>query len=350
MPIGPNSPYSKLDQNQILQRVFEEGEDRLRVDAEVTATVGTVECIIDASSGDNIAIASEDGSKFLTINPDGSINVVGSFTLPSGIATEAKQDVGNSLLTDIDTKLGGTLTIQALTLPLPTGASTEAKQDNQITILNTLDSKFNTLGQKTKAGSVPVVLASDSDPLVIGLPSGASTEAKQDVGNASLDSIDNKLSGTLSVQASSLPLPTGAATEAKQDSQITILTDINSGIPAALGQTTSINSMPVVLASDQSPLAVTATLSDEPVKISGTIDGTPSGTEYGVVYNVRQQILATHDRDQQIIYADFGTKDQRITRIDYSSPTFSGIVARKNINYTLVGNKYRRDSIIWSIV
>lgn len=73
MPQGPNSPYTELDQNQILQRVFEESYDRLRVDAEVTATIGTVECIIDANSGDNISIS--DGANNLSINPDGSINV-----------------------------------------------------------------------------------------------------------------------------------------------------------------------------------------------------------------------------------------------------------------------------------
>lgn len=75
MPQGPNTPYTTLDQNQILQRSFEESEDRLRVAAEVTATLGTVECVIDASSGDNIAIANQNGSNFLAVNPDGSLNV-----------------------------------------------------------------------------------------------------------------------------------------------------------------------------------------------------------------------------------------------------------------------------------
>lgn len=86
------------------------------------------------------------------------------------------------------------------------------------------------------------------------------------------------------------------------------------------------------------------------VQITGSIDGTKTGTKYGYVNNLRQQILATHDRDQDISYADFGTKDQRITQIDYSSPTIPGVTARKTIAYTLVGNRYRRDSITWSIV
>lgn len=80
MPIGDNAPYTSLDQNQIFQRVFNETGDRLRVDA-VSAQVGTFEAVIAANSGDNIAIASQDGTKTLSINPDGSINVVLSSTV-----------------------------------------------------------------------------------------------------------------------------------------------------------------------------------------------------------------------------------------------------------------------------
>lgn len=82
----------------------------------------------------------------------------------------------------------------------------------------------------------------------------------------------------------------------------------------------------------------------------GSIDGTKTGAKYGWVNNIKQQILAAHDRDQEIIYADFGTKNQRITQINYISPTFPGVTARKIIAYSLVGNQYRRDNITWSIV
>lgn len=88
----------------------------------------------------------------------------------------------------------------------------------------------------------------------------------------------------------------------------------------------------------------------EPVMIEGSINGSATGTMYGLVNNLRQQILATHDRDQDITYADFGTKDQRITQIDYTSGMFPGVTARKTLSYTLVGTRYRRDSITWSIV
>jgi hypothetical protein len=71
--------------------------------------------------------------------------------------------------------------------PVPTGGATSAKQDQQITLatagnvwLSSIDStilllnaKFGALGQKTAAGSAPVVLASDQ---TLPLPTGAATE------------------------------------------------------------------------------------------------------------------------------------------------------------------------------
>jgi hypothetical protein len=72
MAVNPNP--SKLDQTQIFQRAFDEGEERLRVDAEISASIGTIEVAIDAAAGDNIAIS--DGTDQLEINSDGSINVV----------------------------------------------------------------------------------------------------------------------------------------------------------------------------------------------------------------------------------------------------------------------------------
>lgn len=287
---GPNAPYTQLSADQVLQQSFDETNDRLRVDASVTATIGDVK--IDAEESD-IAIKDRVTDNLLAIENDGSINVNVNISA-SGGDNIAISDGTNTLAIEPD----GSINVN--------GVSTEAKQDTQITILN---------------------------------------------------SIDSKLTAPIAISAASLPLPTGAATEAKQDTQITQLTNINntltsidSGIPASLGQQTSANSMPVVLASDQSALNVNATIVGEPIKISGTEDGQPNGTEYTYVYNQRQQVLASHDREEDYTYADFGTKDQRITRVDYSSSTFPGITVRRDFNYTLVGTRYRRDSSVWSIV
>lgn len=70
-----NPLSTKLDAAQVIRRSYNEDENRIRVDAEVTATIGVVEVAIDAAGGDNIAIASEDGSNYLNVNPDGSIDV-----------------------------------------------------------------------------------------------------------------------------------------------------------------------------------------------------------------------------------------------------------------------------------
>jgi hypothetical protein len=82
----------------------------------------------------------------------------------------------------------------------------------------------------------------------------------------------------------------------------------------------------------------------------GSIDGTKTGTKYGFVNNRRQQILDSHDRVAAFTYSDFGTKNQRVTQIDYTSATFPGITVRRQFSYSLVGNFYRRDSETWTIV
>jgi hypothetical protein len=69
---------SKLDGSVVLGRSFDQDTNRVRVDAEVSATIGTVSVVIDAAGGDNIAIS--DGVDTLAINADGSINVTGPVT------------------------------------------------------------------------------------------------------------------------------------------------------------------------------------------------------------------------------------------------------------------------------
>lgn len=63
------------------------------------------------------------------------------------------------------------------TISLPTGASTEAKQDTGNASLASIDGKLNSLGQKASAASTPVVLASDqtSIPVVSEVAKGTLT-------------------------------------------------------------------------------------------------------------------------------------------------------------------------------
>lgn len=141
-----------------------------------------------------------------------------------------------------------------------------------------------TLGTKTTANSTAVNIASDQTVPVsaasLPLPSGASTSALQTTGNTSLSSIDGKLaslgqknmvgsepvviasdqsaipvsqSGTWNISnvSGTVSLPTGAATE-------TTLAAASAKLPATLGQKTSANSLAIVVASDQSAIPVTS--------------------------------------------------------------------------------------------
>ncbi len=320
-----SSVGSKLDANQVLKQVYDELNNRLRVDATVTASVGDVSVVdsdgdewsinpdgsgnmtivnplaieIDAADGDNIAIS--DGTNTLPIAVDGS-------TAPTKGLLALGID-GSSNAQIIKTDADGELQIDILSSVLPTGAATSVLQTTGNTSLNSIDSKTPALGAATIANSTPVNIASDQvvpiSATTLPLPTGAATSSLQTSGNASLTSIDGKLN--------------------------------------SLGQKTMSGSVPVVLPSDQS-LTI-----DEPVKISGSIDGS-SGTEYGIVYNRKQQILDSHDRLAAFTYADFGTKNERVTRIDYTSATFPGNTARVDYSYTLVSGSYRRDSETWTII
>lgn len=61
-----NPNRSQLDQQQILQRAFDESEDRLRVDTEATVVAGAMEVLIDSDS-DSIQVKGSNGN---SIEPD----------------------------------------------------------------------------------------------------------------------------------------------------------------------------------------------------------------------------------------------------------------------------------------
>lgn len=146
-----------------------------------------------------------------------------------------------------------------------------------------------------RASAVPVSLA------------GVSTSALQTTGNASLASIDSKLTAPLAISAASLPLPTGAATSALQTTGNTSLASIDAGIPAALGQTTMAASMPVVFASNQSALPISGTvgITNDPTKLEDA--PAASGDRGGFVLGVRNDaaaVVTSTDGDYSQISTD----------------------------------------------
>lgn len=264
-----NPTPSKLDQQQVLQRAFDETEDRLRVDASVSATISSID--IDAEQADiaikdrvtdnllkinadgsidanvvvshandsikvgdgtdlmavnadgsiNVAFAAgaeikvTDGTDDLAVNADGSINVnvTGTVPLPSGAATAARQDTGNTSLASIDTKIPSDLTVtsnrlvvdgsgvtqpvSAASLPLPTGAATSANQSTEITHLSTIAGAVSGTEMQVDVLTLPA------------LPAGNNNIGDVDV--ASLPSLPAGTNNIGDVDVLSLPaLPTGS--------------------------------------------------------------------------------------------------------------------------------------------
>lgn len=83
-------------------------------------------------------------------------------------------------------------------------------------------------------------------------------------------------------------------------------------------------------------------------KISGTVDGTDTGTERTFVNNKKQQVLGSHDLLASYTWLDFGTKTERVSTIIYTSATFTGVTITRTFSYTQVGNNYRLDTEQWS--
>lgn len=192
-----------------------------------------------------------------------------------GVAGGVAQPVSGPL-TDSELRASA-VPVSAASLPLPSGAATAANQDTGNSSLASLDSKAPALGQALAAGSVPVVLPAAqvttlTPPAAI---TGFATSAKQDTAQTTLSSIDGKLPAPVSsrvpvdgsgvtqpVSAAALPLPSGAATAANQATEISNLSSIDGKTPS-LGQALAAASVPVVL-----PAAQIATLTP-PAAITG---------------------------------------------------------------------------------
>lgn len=154
-------------------------------------------------NGDDIPLSS---TLIAGANPSGDLKpvavtasgeiIVGSSTLPAGAATEAKQDVGNASLSSIDTKLSS--------------QATAANQTTAIAELTSINTDTTSLDSKT------VVVDTDNVTVVSSvLPTGASTEAKQDSTIAAITAFSDKTAGSLVPEAFDYQLITyvGATTD-----------------------------------------------------------------------------------------------------------------------------------------
>lgn len=174
----------------------------------------------------------------LTLDLTGNLNV-NLATTALDLASATNQGTEITLLTSIRNSVAN----------IPAAPSTAALQTSGNTTLTAISGKLPaTLGQKTSANSLAVVIASDQSTVPVSaaslpLPAGAATSALQTTGNTSLSSIATNTSNT-ATNTSSTATNTSA---------------ISGKLPAVLGQTTSAASLAVVLASDQSPVPVANT-------------------------------------------------------------------------------------------
>ena len=189
------------------------------------------------------------GSKVypLAVDADGQlqVDIVSSSPLPSGAATEAKQDTMITDLTNIETytntiqgAVSGTeMQVDVITSALPTGAATSALQTSSEALLTTIDADTGSLAGAVSGTEMQV------DVITSALPSGAATEAKQDTIETTLTAIEtdaNTIAGAVSgsemqVDVITSALPTGAATSALQSSSEAILTTIDADTGSLAG-------------------------------------------------------------------------------------------------------------------
>lgn len=147
-----------------------DGTNRLDIVAEDAASVsgatGIVAMAVRNSAG--AVMTSTDGDySFITTDDTGAIRTVGTSesatvadggALPAVVKVVAGYDGANVQV--LHTDVAGDLQVDVLTSALPTGAATEAT-------LASIDGKLNSLGQKTSANSVPVVIASDQSSIAV---------------------------------------------------------------------------------------------------------------------------------------------------------------------------------------
>lgn len=166
-------------------------------------------------------------NRCVAIDASGNTPVVGTVTVvPSGTQNVNLAQVGGNAVTTtvpvsgtVAATQSGTwnLTNISGTISLPTGAATAANQATANASLSSIDLKLPaSLGIKTSAASLSVAPSSDgvwpasqsgtwnitNVTGTVSLPTGAATAAAQTTGNASLSSIDTKLTAPLSVNGS----------------------------------------------------------------------------------------------------------------------------------------------------
>lgn len=297
-PVSDNGGSLTIDSPQLPAALTGSGNFKVSLnESNVTQAVSVASLPLPAGAATESTLATLNG-KITVVSTrvlvDGSgvtqpISAV-SLPLPTGAATESTLSALNSKVSLSGSNIlvdGSTVTqpISASSLPLPTGASTEAT-------LSALNTKVTTTvnGIKVDGSSVTQPVSGTittnqggSWSVAINNAAGASAVNIQDGGNSI--TVDGSVSvsnfpATQAISAVSLPLPTGAATQA---TLATLLLDATfTGRINTLGQKTSANSTPIVIASDQTVIPI----SDNGGSI--TVDGSVSISNFPATQAVTQ--------------------------------------------------------------
>ncbi len=124
----------------------------------------------------------------------------------------------------------GSVNVNTITSALPTGASTSALQTSGNASLSSIDTKTPALGQALAASSVPVVLTAAQLTTLTPLSSVTVTQAS----GANLHVNVDNFPATQAISAVSLPLPTGASTSANQTTANASLASIDAKLTAPI--------------------------------------------------------------------------------------------------------------------
>lgn len=266
-----NPGQGNLDQTQILQRAFDETKDRLRTDGTFTGTIeAEVSVEIDAADGDNIALASGDGSKIVDVTANNELAT-------SDDETHTKLDTGNASLASIDGKLTaplavtGPLTdaelrataipISAATLPLPTGAATSALQTQpgvdigDVTINNAAGASAVNIQDGGNSITVDGTVAISGAVAVTGPLTDVQLRATPVPVSGTVTA--NAGAGTFAVSAATLPLPADAATETTLAKLPLTQGSTTSGQSGTLAQGAVTTAAPAYTTAKTSPLSLT---------------------------------------------------------------------------------------------
>lgn len=136
-------------------------------------TDGTNTAAVKAASTASVAT---DPALVVAISPNNSVAVTGTF-------------------------FQATQPVSAASLPLPAGAATSAAQTTMQASLSSIDGKLGTLGQKTMAGSAPVVIASDQSAI----PITGSVTVSDGAGPLTVDGTVTANAGTGTFSTSEVP-------------------------------------------------------------------------------------------------------------------------------------------------